>query len=100
MVDKGFRVDKVCQQGIKIHRPPVMEKKQQLSAPKAKENVVIANARVHIERIMQRLKVFKILQGKIPWSMTPYNIFTLIAGLVNVGPPILADERFMTFESA
>jgi len=50
---------------------------------------------------MQRLKVFKILQGKIAWSLTPFldDIFIVIAGLVNVGPPILADERFMTFKN-
>jgi len=38
MVDKGFRVDKVCtEQGIKIHRPPFIKKKQQLTAAKAKK---------------------------------------------------------------
>jgi len=101
MVDKGFRIDQVCDEiGVKIHRPPFIVKKQALTAANAKKNAEIANARVHFERIMQQLKIFRILQSKLSWSIIPFldDIFIVIAGLVNVGPPIFVEERFMTFE--
>jgi len=64
------------------------------------QNVVMTNeiaaARVHVERTIQRFKMFKILKQKISWSLTPYidNIYTVIAGIVNLKNPILADNKF------
>lgn len=61
MVDKGFLIDDVClQHGIKIVRPPFLRRKAQFSQTEAINNCNIASARVHIERLNQRLKVFQI----------------------------------------
>lgn len=62
MVDKGFRVGKLCKnKDIKLIRPPFREKKRQFSQDQARLCAKIAKARVHIERANQRLKIFKVL---------------------------------------
>ena len=66
MVDKGFRIDSVCaERGIAIHRPPFVQKKQRLTPQNAKVNADIANPRVHVERVIQRMTIFNILQSKV-----------------------------------
>ena len=71
-----------------------------MSEANARRNVEIACARVHVERVMQRLKVFKVLQSKIAWSMTQFldEIFIVIAGLVNLSAPIFADDKFLNYK--
>lgn len=56
----------------------------------------IAAARVHVERTIQRLKMFKILKYKIPWTLIPYikKISIIVAGITNLKNPILADDKF------
>lgn len=67
MVDKGFLIDEICKQhGINIVRPPFLRQKSQFSQSEALNTENIANARVHIERLNQRLKVFQILGSKMP----------------------------------
>lgn len=103
MVDKGFRIDKVCEaHNFKIHRPPFVVKRQQLVRAMAILNAEIASARVHVERVIQRMKIFKILQEKVSWATIPYinDIITVIAGLVNLSSPIFSAEKFLTESSS
>lgn len=98
MVDKGFLIDDICAVNkIKLIRPPFLRKKQQLSPEEAVLNQQIAAARVHIERSNQRLKIFKIISGKLQWSLVPKidEIFTIICGITNLSSSILSDERFI-----
>lgn len=97
MVDKGFLIDDICAMyKIKLIRPPFLKNKKQLSAEEAVMNQQIASARVHIERSNQRLKLFKICNGKLQWSLVPKidEIFTIVCGITNLSAPILSDERF------
>lgn len=99
MVDKGFKIDKILmEKNIKMHRPPFVIQKQQLSEARANFNVAVAHARVHVERAIQRMKLFQILNGKISWHVVPDidDIITVIMALVNLSPPILSKERFLT----
>uniref|UniRef100_A0A6P7H673 Uncharacterized protein LOC114346673 n=1 Tax=Diabrotica virgifera virgifera TaxID=50390 RepID=A0A6P7H673_DIAVI len=62
MVDKGFLIDDICNQfKIELIRLPFLKNKKQLSTDEALLNAKIAAARVHIERVNQRIKIFKIL---------------------------------------
>lgn len=58
----------------------------------------IASARVHVERTIQRMKIFKILNGRVGLSLTmvPYmdSIEGIIVGIVNLSAPILSVEKF------
>ncbi|XP_034250714.1 uncharacterized protein LOC117651080 [Thrips palmi] len=99
MVDKGFKIDKVVEErNIKMHRPPFVRKKMPLTEQAANFNVAVAVARVHVERVIQRMKLFRILSDKIPWYVVPDidAIFTVVCALVNVSSPVLAKERFLT----
>ena len=81
---------------IKLIRPPFLRKKKQFSEKEAIENRDIACARVHIERMKQRIKQFEILNHKFPWHLINYidDIFLVCCGLANLGTPILADDKF------
>lgn len=97
MVDKGFLIDDLCMsKNIQIIRPPFLKNKIQFSKSEALLNKDIASARVHIERINQRLKVYKILQNKFMWSHNylAYDIITIIGGICNLSFQIFANDKF------
>lgn len=97
MVDKGFNIDSECRAlGVGVIQPPFLRKQQQFSREDSLKTVQIARARVHVERAIQRLKLFKILKGPLPWEMLAVadEAMIVIAGIVNLSAPILADKRF------
>lgn len=72
MVDKGFLIDKFCDEAlVELVQPPFLRNKQQMTEHDALGNQDIALARVHVERAIQRLKVFKILQHHFPKHLLP-----------------------------
>ncbi|XP_037507968.2 uncharacterized protein LOC119383744 isoform X2 [Rhipicephalus sanguineus] len=98
MVDKGFLIDELClQHHVTMVRPPFLRKKKQLTQREAQQNQSIAAARVHVERAIQRMKVFKILSGNLGTELFPYidDILTVIAGIVNLSKPIFSAEKFL-----
>lgn len=97
MVDKGFLINEEClEKRIKLIRPPFLKNKQQLSEEEAFLNREIASARVHVERMNQRIKQFQLLNNKLPWYFINYidDIFLICCGLANLGTPILNDDKF------
>ncbi|XP_028146882.2 uncharacterized protein LOC114340340 [Diabrotica virgifera virgifera] len=99
MVDKGFLIDDICNQfKIELIRPPFLKNKKQFSTDEALLNAKIAAARVHIERVKQRIKIFKILGCKLQWSLVKNikDIFTIACAITNLSSSILADRRYLT----
>lgn len=97
MVDKGFFIEKECEDhAIKLIRPPFLRKVKQLSADDATKNVSIAKARVHVEREIQRIRVFKIMNQTVELHILPWfdDIASIVCAVVNLGAPILADDKF------
>jgi hypothetical protein len=97
MVDKGFLIESECDNnGIEIIRPPFMRQKKQFSKEEADSTASIARARVHVERTIQRMKLFKLLSNKIPATFVSSldNIAVIISGIVNLTPPILASDKY------
>ncbi|KAK4884907.1 hypothetical protein RN001_001178 [Aquatica leii] len=97
MVDKGILIKNECQQHfIKLIRPPYLRNRTQFSKEDAQTTASIAKARVHVERAIQRIKIFRICKGTILWTLLPYmdSIMIIIAGLTNLSPPILANSKF------
>ncbi|XP_045461665.1 uncharacterized protein LOC123671718 [Harmonia axyridis] len=82
---------------IKLIRPPFSKDKKQLSTEEALLNAKIAAARVHIERVNQRIKIFKILGGKLQWSLVKKveDIFTIACAVTNLSNSIFAEHRFL-----
>lgn len=53
----------------------------------------VATKRVHVERIIRRIKCFRILYGVIPLTMKPYveSVIKVCASLVNLQQKIIAE---------
>lgn len=98
MVDRGFLIDQICEDRlIKVIRPPFKKQRKQMSRTDALDTQRIASARAHVERVIQRMKIFKILSTKVTWNMVPLldDIMMIAAqSLTNLSAPILAPERF------
>lgn len=97
MVDKGFNIEDKCSAlGIGVIQPPFLRNQAQFSAEDAAKTVQIARAIVHVECAIQRLKLFKVLKGPMPWEMLAVadEAMIVIAGIVNMSAPILAEKRF------
>ena len=97
MVDKGFMIEDLCETyAVELIRPPFLRKKVQFSEHEAKLTADIARARVHVERAIQRLRLFNVLKQKMPWTLLPYAdaIITTIGGITNLCNPIIGDDGF------
>ncbi|XP_055633787.1 uncharacterized protein LOC129774113 [Toxorhynchites rutilus septentrionalis] len=98
MTDKGFSIDTECKAlGVKLVRPPFLTApRYQLSTMDARVNVSIAASRVHVERAIQRIKIFEIFNNKLDTRFLPIldDLIYIACGIVNISKPILSNERF------
>ena len=98
LADKGFPEIKasIDASGKKVMliMPPFLEKKSEFTKEETEETYSIARVRIHVERIMQRIRTYQII-NKIPHNLFPYidNIVHIISVLVNLQPPIIADNK-------
>lgn len=92
MADKGFLIsDITTPKGVHLIIPPFKRKKKQLSKSEVQQTRDIANHRIHVEREMERIKNFRILQGIMPITMAPQSskIWKLCVRLTNLQPPLV-----------
>ncbi|XP_076848005.1 uncharacterized protein LOC143519515 isoform X2 [Brachyhypopomus gauderio] len=68
MVDKGFLVDDLVP--CKVHRPAFLHKRTQMLEDDVRETQHIARLRVHVERMIRRIKENKLFDTVIPLSIT------------------------------
>lgn len=97
MVDKGFLIANECfESSIPLIMPPFLRKKKQFTQEEAELTVSIAAARVHVERTIQRVKIFAILTNNLDTFLVPYidEIAIVICAIVNMSPPILAIDKY------
>ena len=100
MTDKGFTIDEDCNDAaIELIRPPFLGKRKKLTKYEVQQNESIASARVHVERVIQRMKTFAILKHTFPWELVNRadNIVHVICGLVNLQSPIIDFERVILY---
>lgn len=97
LADKGFpeiqtKLDEGVN-GIVIVMPPFLHNKQ-FSAEEVREKKKIARIRIQFERIMQRIKIYRILL-KLPKTMMSHadDIVFMCCVLVNLQPPIFEDSH-------
>lgn len=94
MVDKGFRLDAVLPPTTTVHMPP-FTKGAQLSCAQVIKTRKIASARIHVERVIRRIKEFHFLDRPIPINMLDIadGIFRSCALLCNFQQPIIASSN-------
>jgi len=91
MADKGFNIqDYLALHETVLIAPPIM-RKNNTSARASTATRRVATARVHIERMIKRLKSFNFFKGVIPLTCKPYigSAVTVCAILVNLQPSII-----------
>ncbi|PFX13757.1 BTB/POZ domain-containing protein 6 [Stylophora pistillata] len=92
MADRGFTIQELLDPlGVKVNIPAFLDGKEQLD----KEDVVMsqttASVRIHVERIIARIKKFKVLKTEVPlnWNGTINQICTVACLLRNFMDPLI-----------
>lgn len=94
MADKGFNVqDLLAPKHVRLLAPPVMTKGK-ISSKARTMTRRIATVRVHVERMIRKLKCFELIRGVIPLTLKPYasSIIRVSACLVNLNPIIINED--------
>ena len=94
MSDKGFECQDLCDPyGVRIDHPLILRGVTQMSEAQEQATRRIARVRIHVERLMERIKNNKILQMKIPVSMLRQlnDIWKVCCYLTHWLPPLLDD---------
>ncbi|XP_014664453.1 PREDICTED: uncharacterized protein LOC106806841 [Priapulus caudatus] len=92
MADRGFNIQELfLHKQVRLVIPPFQRTTNSTSQFTESEDIntkTVANARIHVERAIGRLKEFQILQGPIPLNMIDLMESALVvcAALVNLQP--------------
>lgn len=70
MADKGFTIEtELKKMGLKLNIPPFASCGSQMSAADSYQTLKIAKHRVHIERVIAKVKTFQILSNTVPTNL-------------------------------
>ena len=92
MADRGFTIQRDLHPlGITLNIPPFMEGRDQLPAEEVQKGRQIASLRIHVERVIGRIKNFSILTSTLPLSMARLSnqIVCVCAWLTNFHPAVV-----------
>lgn len=93
MADRGFLINgMLSDMGVKLHMPSFKgAERPQLSTSEGQKSEHISSVRIHIERAIQRIKTYHILDGELKLSMKDIaeQVFTVCGYLVNFQSPIV-----------
>lgn len=92
LADRGFTIkEDLMMRGATLEIPPPSSGLEQMSRQKVKKTKKIANARIHVERAIGRMKWFAILKHVLPINLVPLmdDIIVICAGLCNLLPPLV-----------
>jgi len=90
------------EQRVNLIMPAFTRKGSQLTYEEVTHTRRIAHARIHVERAVRRLKVFKILSQTVAINLVPnvpntkkvfYQILKICAGLVNLRGELISSEK-------
>ena len=94
LADRGFDIKQLKPVDVTVQMPAFMEDRRQLPASEGRDSRRLASARIHVERVIRRIKVFRILKHTFPLKMKPslQLIWQVCARFVNFLPPIIAGD--------
>uniref|UniRef100_A0A4W5KWQ8 DDE Tnp4 domain-containing protein n=1 Tax=Hucho hucho TaxID=62062 RepID=A0A4W5KWQ8_9TELE len=83
MVDKGFLLDDIVP--CKVYRPAFLSRRTQMPAHEIRETQSIARLRVHVERMIRRVKEHKLFDTVVPLTISGSinQLFAVACLLVN-----------------
>ncbi|XP_044731816.1 uncharacterized protein LOC123294746 [Chrysoperla carnea] len=89
LADKGFpeikTVIDASGKKLKMVMPPFLEKKSEFTIQETQETYSIAKVRIHVERIMQRLRLYQVL------NKFPENVFHCVDDIIHICCVLLLD---------
>ncbi len=92
LADRGFLVaEELASRGAVCHIPAFTRGKKQLSQRDVEISRRYSRVRIHVERYMARIKVYKILSTRMEMNMVPLadSIMTLVGALSNLQPRLV-----------
>ena len=67
MADKGFRIQgTLLEHGVRLIIPPFTKKQKQFTKAKNNLNKSVAHSRIHVERVIGRVRDYEILNAIVP----------------------------------
>ena len=92
MADRGFKIrEDLLAIGSNLAIPPSSAASMQMRSRDVKETSQIANVRIHVERAIRRIKIFRILKQEMPLCIVPLadDIVRVCAALSNLWEPLI-----------
>lgn len=95
LADRGFKhlESHLIQKSVKVLRPPSVAKDTKMTKNEVVDSKVIASLRIHIERVIRRVRLFKLLK---PHSVVNNKLVNILddavivaCGLINLQTPII-----------
>jgi hypothetical protein len=92
LADRGFTIeDLLIARQASLNIPPFLGKRTQFTVQEELKTRRIAKARIHVERVIECVKKFKLLSGNIPLSLSPLmdQLVFVACCLVNFQEPLV-----------
>ena len=92
LADRGFQIqDELATVGATLRIPSFTKGKSQLSARDVATSRQLSNVRIHVERVIGRVKKFRILQSTIPVSQVDLldNVMVVCSALTNMNRSVV-----------
>ena len=95
MADQGFTISsELNERGTGLHIPSFLgSERAQLTSSEVTKTRRIAEARIHVERAIERIKEFRIIDGEVDLTMVPVlqQTFQVCSFLTNFQKPIVSE---------
>ncbi|XP_068696963.1 uncharacterized protein [Montipora foliosa] len=95
MADKGFNIKDLLEPiGVTLNIPPFLSDKGQFDGGEVENTQSIASVRIHVERAISRIKMYKIISNVVPLSLSGLlnQIWTVCGMLLLFQAPIINQE--------
>ena len=91
MADRGFLIgDHLARLGATLVMPPFLKGRKQLPGCDVQRARQLSALRIHVERAIERIKIFRILKNTLPLTLVPLSsdILTICCALSNLRPKL------------
>lgn len=92
MADRGFNISDICNEiGCSLIIPPFLSGRDNFTKDEIRSAREISSARVHVERVIGRIKQFRLMEKRLPKTLIPIisQIAFVVAMLVNFQKPLV-----------